>query len=266
MLHITLRAVSSSVNWSSEASSLSLLLNPAVIDRAFAYAENAIAFDRSVDRRQALDAEMTDVEQGHPPLDVEQSSQVLGQAEAVTTPSAFAGHVTISADGRQVAYASLGRTSGIHRIPFDPQAETTGSAVPVLGGSRFLANVAVSPDGQWLLCYSIGNQLDLVLSRSDGTGERELTHDAPNDRNPKWSPDGQRVAFFSNRSGKNQIWSIRPDGSELRQLTFALGSVSSYNVWSPDGSRMAYQGMLADEDTSSRVNPGRTKYRNSSHD
>ena len=158
----------------------------------------------------------------------EQSGRVLAQPEPLTTPSAFAGHLSVSADGRRVAYASLERTAPIQTVPFDPVSGTiTATPVTVVGGTRFLSWVAPSPDGQWLAYYSIGNQMDILISRSDGSGERELTHDPANDRYPSWSPDGRHIALFSNRSGKNQIWSIRPDGSDLRQLTFAPDGVGS---------------------------------------
>ena len=188
----------------------------------------------------------------------ERSGRVLGQPQALTAPSGFVQHLSVSANGRQVAYASLGKTASIQKIAFDPVTGTsTGAPVSVLGGSRYLSHVAPSPDGQWLLCYSIANQLDILISRSDGTGERALTHDPANDRNPTWSPDGRQIAFFSNRSGKNQIWSIRPDGSQLRQLTFASEGVSSYDIWSPDGSRMVYEGEGADADKMFVFEPGK---------
>jgi eukaryotic-like serine/threonine-protein kinase len=171
----------------------------------------------------------------------EQSGRVLAQPEPLTTPSALAGHLSISADGRRVAYASFERTAPIETVPFDPVSGTiTATPVTVVGGSRFLSWVAPSPDGQWLAYYSIGNQMDLLISRSDGTGERELTHDPANDRYPSWSPDGRHIALLSNRSGTNQIWSIKPDGSDLRQLTFAIEGVASDAKWSPDGSRIVY--------------------------
>jgi eukaryotic-like serine/threonine-protein kinase len=179
----------------------------------------------------------------------ESSGQTSGEPEAVTTPSSFTGHLSVSADGRHIASASLGQTAAVQKVAFDPDAGTiAGAPVSVLSGSRFLSHVAPSPDGQWLLCYVIGNQLDILLSRSDGSGERELTHDSANDRNPTWSPNGSPIAFFSNRSGLNQIWSIRPDGSELRQLTFDPQGVSSYDIWSPDGSHMVYAGQGTDHD------------------
>ena len=179
----------------------------------------------------------------------ERSGQVSGPAEAITAPSAFAGHLSVSRDGRHLASASVVRTASVQKVSFDPDSGTIGGdPVTVLSGSRFLSHVMPSPDGQWLACYSIGNQLDILLSRSDGTGERELTHDEANDRNPTWSANGQLIAFYSNRSGTNQIWSIKPDGSGMRQLTFAPEGVSSYNIWSPGGWRMVYAGLGTDAD------------------
>jgi Tol biopolymer transport system component len=179
----------------------------------------------------------------------EQSGRVLSPPEPLTTPSALAAHVGVSADGRRVVYASLERTAPIQAVPFDPASGTiTATPVTVVGGTRFLSWVAASPDGQWLAYYSIGNQMDLLLSRSDGSGERELTHDPANDRYPSWSPDGRRIAIMSNRSGKNQIWSIEPDGSDLRQLTFAPDGVMSDAKWSPDGSRILYVGGASSDD------------------
>src|SRR4029450_3651786 len=54
-----------------------------------------------------------------------------------------------------------------------------------------------------------------------------------------WSPDGSRLAFYSNRGGVQQIWSVRPDGSDLRQLTDHRESGVLWPVWSPDGTRIA---------------------------
>jgi len=79
-----------------------------------------------------------------------------------------------------------------------------------------------------------------LINRADGNGERQLTNDPPLDRNPTFSPDGQWIAFMSNRSGRNQIWLIRPDGSGLRQATDASPGAWSHNPWSPDGSSLPY--------------------------
>ncbi|TRZ41457.1 alpha/beta hydrolase family protein [Robertkochia solimangrovi] len=57
--------------------------------------------------------------------------------------------------------------------------------------------------------------------------------------NPKWSPDGQWIAFSSDRDEKNQIFVIRSAGGEAIQLTGTEGSVSDFD-WSPDGKQIAF--------------------------
>ncbi|MEK6321468.1 MAG: hypothetical protein AABN33_07275 [Acidobacteriota bacterium] len=69
-----------------------------------------------------------------------------------------------------------------------------------------------------------------------------MTDDIYKDRKPTWSPDGKRIAFFSDRSGKWEIWTLNSDGSGLQQLTFTSGTVN-HPVWSPDGTRLAYRNL-----------------------
>jgi TolB protein len=62
---------------------------------------------------------------------------------------------------------------------------------------------------------------------------------------PDWSPDGQRILFHSNVGGPGDVsanlYTIRPDGRGLRQLTFATGGTVNYlgSSYSPDGSMIA---------------------------
>ena len=59
------------------------------------------------------------------------------------------------------------------------------------------------------------------------------------DEAPRWSPDGESIAFHSDRSGGSQIWTVRADGSGLEQITRG-GRGARLPVWSPDGRRLAY--------------------------
>ena len=61
---------------------------------------------------------------------------------------------------------------------------------------------------------------------------------------PRWSPDGTKLAFLSNRSGKNQIWLMDLAGGEARQLTKHEEPVAE-PVWSPDGSKLAFVARVA---------------------
>lgn len=128
----------------------------------------------------------------------------------------------------------------LYKVDFDPSRETTvGRPVPITQGSRVDVGPAVSPDGKWLTFNTLGKREDVYLVRTDGTGLRQLTDDEHVDRVPRWSPDGKRIAIHSDRSGKNEIWIIHPDGSGLVQLSHVpTGHVIS-PVWSPDGARIA---------------------------
>lgn len=47
----------------------------------------------------------------------------------------------------------------------------------------------------------------------------QLTRDGSSNSRPRWSPDGQRLYYVSNRSNSSQVWSMNPDGSYARQVT-----------------------------------------------
>src|SRR6202163_3994278 len=57
---------------------------------------------------------------------------------------------------------------------------------------------------------------------------------------PTWSPDGRSIAFISNMSGRNNIWTVPADGGWPVQLTVSDQRQSS-PAWSPDGKWIAYQ-------------------------
>jgi dipeptidyl aminopeptidase/acylaminoacyl peptidase len=68
---------------------------------------------------------------------------------------------------------------------------------------------------------------------------RPFTAGLKQDTQPRWSPDGQTLAFVSNRSGSKQIWLIDARGGEPWQLTRHAADVLD-PVWSPDGGRLAF--------------------------
>ena len=170
----------------------------------------------------------------------EVSGKVVGQPQPVTTPSPFAGHMSFSADGSRMAFASVLRLSNVERTPFDATAgRVHGEPQPVTSGSRYWWPPDLSPDGVWITMASAYGVEDLFIVRSDGTGLRQLTNDPYLDRWPRWSPDGSQIAFYSNRSGYHEVWAINPDGSRLRQLSH-LRSSATLPLWAPDGSRIAF--------------------------
>ena len=170
------------------------------------------------------------------PMD-EDSGKPLGEPQAITTPTSYIAHLSVSADGRRLAYSSILATANIGRLTLDPSTgDVKGEAGWLTTGSRSWSSPDPSPDGQWVTFYSrLQPEGDLYVTRSDGSALRQVTNDAAIDRVPRWSPDGMWILSFSNRSGLLELWKVRPDGSDLQQLT-ETGS-AGYPVWSPDGSR-----------------------------
>lgn len=95
------------------------------------------------------------------------------------------------------------------------------------------------PNGQLALSYK------LWVSDAEGYHTRSLTPADTGtlaDRDPAWSPDGHWIAFWAWNAGdlRAGIWLIRPDGTDLTQLTEAFGADAFYPSWSPDGSTIAF--------------------------
>jgi len=171
----------------------------------------------------------------------ENSGKVAGEPQRVTTPAAYAHHATFSKDGR-MAYVSTTIAEELQRVPFDAAAEQVkGAPEPLVRDVPRLEFPHFSPDGEWLVYSQTEPQEDLLLSRADGSERRLLTNDPYRDRRPRFSPDGEQIAFYSNRGGHYEIWTIGRDGSGLRQLTRdPQRRTARYPVWGPDGSRLLF--------------------------
>ena len=98
-----------------------------------------------------------------------------------------------------------------------------------------------------------GGRLAFVTSRLDreanayrraiweadlGTGELGQLTPGDSDQSPKWSPDGNWLAFRSSESGSPQLWLLPLGGGEARQLTDLESGISAL-AWAPDSKRLA---------------------------
>ena len=137
---------------------------------------------------------------------------------------------------------------------------------------RFLTDAQISPDGE-RIAYAVktanekrdGYRGALWLIPSDGSeAPVQITAGTVHDASPSWSPDGERLAFTSDRGdvpkGKKRaprnVFVLDLRGGEARQLTTFLDDCSDL-AWSPDGKRLAFvvrdAKEKADEDDAVRV-------------
>ncbi|MDQ1473474.1 MAG: hypothetical protein QOJ99_4954 [Bryobacterales bacterium] len=88
-----------------------------------------------------------------------------------------------------------------------------------------------SPDGQRIV-FRRGKKL-MILTLADNT-VTALTDGSHYDNFPQWSPKGDAIMFTSDRDGRFELYTLRPDGTNLRRLTNTPGS-SAHSIWSNNG-------------------------------
>ena len=80
---------------------------------------------------------------------------------------------------------------------------------------------------------------DIFTACDDASQITQLTDDPAVDTMPAWSPDGEKIAFSSNRTGASQIYIMDKDGNGQRQITF--DNSNDWPVWLPDARSIAFR-------------------------
>lgn len=162
----------------------------------------------------------------------------------------LAGPATVPASAARpmdrIMFASnRGGTSDLYTVNADGT-----DARSVLGGPLDEYEADVSANGRRVVFVRsvgiacCGPTADIYIADADGSDIEELTPADPqvDDYRPQWSPDGERIAFSRGTGGgsPSNVFTVRPDGTGLEQLTTETGSGNNFATWSPDGSRLAF--------------------------
>jgi eukaryotic-like serine/threonine-protein kinase len=185
----------------------------------------------------------------------ESSGAAKGQPEPVTNGvQASASLPRFSKTGSRLVFRSRVKAINPVAIPFDPATAKAGVPVVLDGSNNYRIPSDVSPDGSQLALFNIGeSQEDIFLASVDGSHVRRLTDDEPRDRSPMFTRDGRAVIFYSRRGGDWSVWTIRTDGSGLRQLYTVPGGllypsvspISDDIAFSDVSTRASYRGTLS---------------------
>ena len=90
----------------------------------------------------------------------------------------------------------------------------------------------VSPDGKTIVFELLGDIYTMPVT--GGTATR-VTSGPGFDSQPRWSPDGKRIVFLSDRSGAENVWLMDPDGTKSKALTKGTNNLYASPEWTPDG-------------------------------
>jgi dipeptidyl aminopeptidase/acylaminoacyl peptidase len=165
---------------------------------------------------------------------------VQGSApRALTDLSYDASEPAFSPDGATIAFSThKGGAAQIATVPFEG-----GWVFGLTHGAEECSAPAWSSNGQRIIYHASTlegrRRTDIYTVSADGSAMERLT---PADSAEYWyasySPDGCCVALLSNRSGYDELWLMRTDGSGLRQVSQLRQDIEEY-AWSPDGGQIA---------------------------
>ncbi len=108
--------------------------------------------------------------------------------------------------------------------------------VPIRTDEGTWMDVDVSPDGQTIAFTMLG---DIYTMPITGGMPTRIAEGLAWEAHPRFSPDGSRIAFTSDRGGADNIWVMNADGSDKRQLTKEKFRLMNQPAWSPDGEFIA---------------------------
>lgn len=105
--------------------------------------------------------------------------------------------------------------------------------------ANFIEDVSLSPKGERVLFCARG---DIFTAPVEKGPTRNLTHSSgAHDKWPRWSPDGSRIAFISDKTGEEEVWVVGQDGTTPPEQLTTGGKAFRYAPeWAPDGKRIAF--------------------------
>ncbi|WP_133366110.1 amidohydrolase family protein [Qipengyuania sediminis] len=109
---------------------------------------------------------------------------------------------------------------------------TTLKQVPIRTDEGTWMDLDVSPDGRTIVFTLLGDIYTLAIA---GGTPRRIAEGLAWEAHPRFSPDGRRIAFTSDRGGGDNIWVMNADGSDKRQVTKEDFRLLNQPSWSPDG-------------------------------
>ncbi len=152
---------------------------------------------------------------------------------------------TISADGKTIVYeenfglwkldVASGASTEIHVNITSDVKENEIELRTIQGEAE---SFSLSPSTKRAAVSTHGEIFTIATDRGE---VQRVTESFWRDQNPAWSPDGKRIAFVSDRSGREEIWIADERGNNLKQLSDVDCEKPSF-TWAPDSKTLLWSG------------------------
>ncbi|MEW6206773.1 MAG: winged helix-turn-helix domain-containing protein [Acidobacteriota bacterium] len=163
--------------------------------------------------------------------------------EVTSTGLSLAKHLSISADGKRLAYTLLNQTSDLATIALSADSFKAASEPRMLTSdtSYRKTNAAFSPDGRRIAfnVWRAGVPFNVWVVDTDGKNITQMTTDPVGLSLVDWLPGGDAIAIRTQREGRPVICSINLRDGRERLLTEVTGDIFNPKI-SPDGKSIAF--------------------------
>jgi len=122
----------------------------------------------------------------------------------------------------------------------DAQLSPDGTTV-IYGVTRY--DVAANKGNTDIYCVSVESKVSLQLTSNPAA---EFNH--------RWFPDGTKIGYISTESGEAQVWEMKPDGSDKKQISKIAGGINSFE-YAPDGKSILYCKDVKVDKTTAEIYP-----------
>jgi Tol biopolymer transport system component len=170
-----------------------------------------------------------------------------GAGEPLTIGRGRDTQAAISHDGKLIAFSAQDLSFNVETLPFDAEAgRQTGVPQSATQGSNIIYFLSFSPDGRSIVFESQQGASSHIWRVGPDSAPVQLTADPNfNDSAPRWSPDGQTIAFIRRPANQSQgltagagadLWLMSADGANPRLLTENAANPK----WLPSGLGLSY--------------------------
>lgn len=168
-------------------------------------------------------------------LNTRQTKKITNFSEFdVKFPSLGAEHISFENGGEIYTYKL--DTEYLQKVDIKVVDDNNDFRASFINVKRFINNYEISPDGKFALFNARGDIF--IVPEKNGNVVNLTNTNGVHERNPTWSPDGKWIAFISDESGEDEIYLIKPDGTDKTKLTSDFKSYRWELLWSPDSKKL----------------------------